>query len=255
MSDPLTHCSWPPLAPRYAAALAEAVAFVLAEVDVVGIVATGTLVRDTAQASSDLDLYVLHDAPTRRRVQRFFGDGVPAEIFINPPHAVRGYFAEEHAAGRPITAHMLATGHVVLARGTIVAELRREAAAWLDRPSPPDAAALVRSRYDAATLLEDALDVVEVEPAAAALLLARAVTAMLELWCRVRTGSIPRGKDLLGQAAQVDPALGALARTVFSDRPLPERVAAALGVADVTLGARGFFEWDSGAEPVPRSRP
>ena len=255
MSDALAECSWPTLAPRYAAALREAVAFALDEVDALGVVATGTIVRGTPHVSSDLDLYVLHHAPVRRRVQRYFGDGVPAEIFINPPDAVRRYFVEEHADGRPITAHMLATGHVVLARGAALAELRREAAGWLERPSYASATALVRARYEAATRLEDALDVAGLAPAAATMLLTRAVAAMLEIWCRTQTGAIPRGKDLLARVADLDPALGALARGVFSDAPFSERLSAAIHVADATIGARGFFEWDSGPEPVPAPRP
>lgn len=250
MPDLMARCSWPPLAPRYAAALREAVAFALAEVDATGIVATGTIVRGTPHASSDLDLYVVHDAPVRRRVQRYFGRAVPAEVFINPPAAVRAYFAEEHAAARPITAHMLATGHVVLARGPALAELRGEAAAWLARPSYLGSAALVRARYDAATQLEDAFDVADSDPATAAALLTRAVLGMLETWCRVQTGAVPRGKDLLARVATLDPGLGAQARAVFADAPLAERCAAAVAVADATISARGFFEWDSGFGPV-----
>lgn len=256
MTDPLAHCAWPPLPARYAAALRAAVAFALGEVDAVGVVAAGTIVRGTPHASSDLDLYVIHEAPVRRRVQRYFGDPtlgapVPAEVFINPPAAVQAYFAEEHANARPITAHLLATGHVVLARGPTLAALRQEAAAWLARPSYPDAAAALRARYDAATRFEDAADVADEDPAAAAMLLARAVTAMLELWCRTEGGTVPRGKDLLARVAALDPALGAQARRVFSDAPFPERQAAAAAVADRTIGARGFFAWDSGPEPVP----
>lgn len=254
MPDPMAQCSWPPLAPRYAAALCEAVAFVLTEVDATGIVATGTIVRGTPHASSDLDLYVVHDAPVRRRVQRFFGEAVPAEVFVNPPAAVRAYFAREHAIGRPSTAHMLATGHVVLARGPTLAALRDEAAAWLARPSYPSPAALVRARYDAASRLEDALDVADADPATATALLARAVLGMLETWCRVRTGTVPRGKDLLDRVAALDARLGERARAVFADAPLAERCAAALAVADATIGARGFFEWDSGFGPVPDGR-
>lgn len=255
MPDPLAPCSWPPLPARYAAALRAAVAFVLDEVDALGVIATGTVVRGTPHACSDLDVYVVHDAPIRRRVQRYFGDPahgppVPAEIFINPPSAVRAYFAEEHASGQPITAHMLATGHVVLARSPVVAALRREAAEWLARPSYPSEAEVTQLRYGAATRYEDAVDVADEDPATATMLLARAVVSMLESWCRVRTGTVPRGKDLLARVSALDPALGRLAYQVFSDAPFEARRAAAAGVADRTIGVRGFFEWDSGFAPV-----
>ena len=251
MPDPLAACSWPSIASRHATALREAVAFVLAEVDAVGVVAAGTIVRGRPHAASDLDLYVIHEAPLRRRVQRLFGERVPTEIFINPPAAVRAYFIAEHEGGRPVTAHMLATGHVVLSRHPVVEALRREAAEWLARPSAPSAPALLRARYDAATRFEDAVDVACDDPATAAMLLGGAVTAMLETWCRTRLGAIPRGKDLLAQVTALDAGLGAAAREVFGDGPLSRRLAAAERVADHTVAARGFFEWDSGAEPVP----
>jgi len=130
--------------------------------------------------------------------------------FVNPPWAVRRYFADEHAEAQPVTAHMLATGHVVLARGPVLAALRAEAAAWLARPNAPSAAGLTALRYGAATLYEDATDLLDGDPpdvAAGLLLLGRAVDAMLELRCRVAVGAVPRGKDLLARAAEADPGL------------------------------------------------
>jgi hypothetical protein len=258
MDAPLTRRDWPLLPPPYAAALEHAVAFACERFDrqgaVHGVVATGTVVRGTPHATSDLDLYVVHGAPFRQRVQRRFA-GVPAEIFVNPPGAVRRYFRDEFRDARPVTAHMLATGRVVLARdgarGAVVDALRAEAAAWLARPSYPTEAGLTRARYAAASLYEDATDVLAADPATGALLLARAVSAMLELRCRVALGTVPRGKDLLARVRAADPAIGADAARCFSDAPLAERAAAAQRIADGVLGVRGFFPWDSGPEPVP----
>src|SRR5689334_128618 len=95
----ITECRWPDLSPPYDAALRDAVSYAFEVAEPIAIIATGTIIRGTAQASSDLDVYVIHAAPFRRRVQRFFR-GVPAEIFINPPHAVRLYFREEHSGAR-----------------------------------------------------------------------------------------------------------------------------------------------------------
>ncbi|MEP6493551.1 MAG: GNAT family N-acetyltransferase [bacterium] len=250
--DRLNECAWPPLAPRYDAALRDAVAFVFDVVDPVAIAATGTIVRGTAHATSDLDIYVVHDAPYRRRVQRFF-NGVPAEIFINPPVAIRSYFHEEHAAARPLTAHMLDTGVVVWSSGTVIDELRTEAHDWLGRTSLPSPGDLVRSRYAIATRFEDALDVAEVDPATSQMLMSQAVTEMLELASRVRSGRLPRGKDLLASITAMDAKLGALAATFFSEAPWSEQRKAAETIADQTIGVRGFFEWDSGPGSVPNS--
>jgi|SRR5687767_2294401 len=250
MSGKLTQCSWPGLAEPFATALRDAVAFICSEVDAAGIVAAGTIVRGTPHRSSDLDLYVLHNAPLRRRIQRFFGKHVPTEIFINPPFAIRSYFAEEHADGRPFTAHMLATGHVVFERGPELQQLRDEATQWLERPSIPDEAASIRARYGAATILEDAFDVTAVDNATSSMLRSQAVVAMLEFWCRVKLGHVPRGKDMLSRVADCEPILGALARRVFSEDPYADREAASLELADRILGVRGFFEWDSEFQPV-----
>jgi hypothetical protein len=223
---------------------------VTSEVDPVGIIATGTIVRGTPHASSDLDIYVIHEIPTRRRIQRFFGARVPTEIFINPPAAVRSYFLEEHHDGRPLTAHMLVTGHVVLERGLVLQQLRQEAREWLDRSSIPSDDAVIRARYGAATAYEDALDVASNDPATAILLLHRAVGQMLELWCHQRLGTIPRVKDLLGRVNELDPGVATLARRVFSASPFAEQERAAADLAEATANPCGFFEWDSGFSTV-----
>ena len=50
--------TWPPLALPYAEALTDVVSFVFDEVDPIGVIATGTIVRGTPDASSDLDVFV-----------------------------------------------------------------------------------------------------------------------------------------------------------------------------------------------------
>jgi hypothetical protein len=248
-SDPLERCQWPDLAPAFDAALRDAVRFVFDEVDPIGVIATGTIVRGEPQASSDLDLYVIHDAPFRRRVQRFFSD-VPAEIFINPPHAVRRYFTEEHEDGRPLTAHMLATGFVVYSASPIVDDLRAEAQEWLRRPSVRSDTDAIQRRYGIATQLEDGVDMAQADGATAIMLLSQAVASMLEFFCRSRSGRVPRGKDLLAVAGAIDPEVGRLARAFFSSDTVADRCRMAEALADRTIGARGFFPWDSGPDPI-----
>jgi hypothetical protein len=234
MADRFEQCSWPRLSEPHARALQSAVRFIFGEVDPIGIVAAGTIVRGTQHPFSDLDVHVLHDVPFRRRVQRFFGNHVATEIFINPPSAIRAYFADEHEEGRPLTAHMLATGHVVFHRGAELDILRNEAQGWLDRQSFPDEVAAIRARYGAAITFEDAADVAEDDPAAASMLIAHAVTDMLEFWSRAKTGRIPRRKDLLAHVANLDPALGVLGRRVFLNPSFAEREAGATEIADMT---------------------
>ena len=249
IDDKLSHCHWPSLASPYAEALRQAVAFVFEAVDPVGIIATGTIVRGTPNASSDLDVYVIHEQPYRRRIQRLF-NRVPAEIFINPPNAVRRYFTEEHRDGRPITAHMVTSGEVVYATHPVFDELRREATEWLERPSPLSDDQLLRARYLAATGFEDALDVGVEDPDTATMLSSQAIVAMLQTHCRMTVGRIPRGKELLSSIDAMDPQLGQLAHAFFSATSWADRQRAGESIADRTIGARGFFEWDSGPDPA-----
>jgi hypothetical protein len=73
---------------------------------------------------------------------------------------------------------------------------------------------------------------------------------MLELYCRMSGRNAPRPKDLLATVRELDPALGAAADAYFAAATLEQRRDAALSVADRAIGARGFFEWDSGPETV-----
>ncbi len=245
----LALCRWPQLAEPHSGALRDAVAFTVGETDPIGIIATGTVIRGGAHPASDIDLYVIHRAPYRRRVQRFFRT-VPVEIFINPPEVVRSYFPSEHRNGRRSTAHMLATGFVVLEHDPIVEQLRSESRDWLARPDECSSADAQRARYAAATHLEDGADITAEDPAVASLILGRAVTLMLEYRLRSSGHPIPRAKTLVTEVAALDPALGDMVCRFTQAVSPAARLDAAQRIGDHVLHARGFFEWDSGPEPV-----
>ncbi|MBC7894674.1 MAG: nucleotidyltransferase domain-containing protein [Cytophagaceae bacterium] len=244
------HCRWPDLGPKHDRALKSAVAWVLGVTEPLGIVATGTIVRGEAHASSDIDLYVLHEAPYRRRVQRFF-EGVPTEIFINSPDAVRSYFETEHRTGRRITAHMLATGFIVLGQESEMERLCDEARSWLELSEVLQGPKADAARYAAATPLEDAADIIESDEVNASLLLHRAVTQMLECRLRLDGRPVPRAKALVAEVTALDPELGRLVRQFTAAGTAAERLEVAHQVSDRTIGVRGFFEWDSGQDPTP----
>lgn len=239
-------CCWPDLPERFDMALREAVSFILGRFNVAGIVAAGSIIRGTPDPTSDLDIYVVNREPTRQRLQKFFR-GVPAEIFVNPVSTIRCYFAKDHADGRPITAHMLATGFVVLSRDQVVDQLRTEAADWLARPSHPSPSRLVIDRYMAAAKYEDALDTVSRDLAVALLMLNQAVIAMLHFWFRSNGLFIPRTKEILFKLVSLDKQLGVDAKRFFTV-PHEERWPLAERIADRTIGVHGFFEWESEPE-------
>jgi len=249
MEDLEKYCTWPDLPERYDRALREAVTHILGRYTPVGIIAAGSILRRTPDPSSDLDIYVLHLEPFRQRLQKFF-NGVPAEIFVNPPAAVEGYFTSEGAASRPITAHMLVNGFVILERHPVVEQLRQRAREMLATHPNLTPAQHTWKRYLASNLLEDAVDIAERDPQTAQIFLAQAVFAMLQYHFEANGYFIPRTKELLSQLDNLDPPLAVLAREFYSSSNFTSSLAAAEQIADRTVQVRGFFEWESEPEKI-----
>ncbi|HNT25404.1 MAG TPA: nucleotidyltransferase domain-containing protein [Anaerolineales bacterium] len=242
-------CTFPPLPPRYDIALRSAVEFIFSRFSPASLIAAGSILRGLPDPSSDLDIYVIHQEPFRQRIQKFF-EGVPAEIFINPPAQVERYLAEEQAACRPITAHMLTTGFVVYGDTPLLAGLRQKAQALLDAPPAPDPIRLLWARYLAGNLYEDALDVVGRDPATAQLFLAQAVQAMLLYAFQERGLFIPRQKELLQRLEALSPELAQAARCFLTASAFEHRLQAAAQIAALTVKETGFFEWEGAPETV-----
>jgi hypothetical protein len=246
--------NFPMLPDKYDRALREAVLFVMQRFKPVGIIAAGTVVRGTPDASSDLDVWVIHMEPVRQRLQKFFV-GVPAEIFVNPPWVIQKYFVQDQAEARPISAHMMATGTVVLATDPVVEELRQTAISLLSAPPTLTSQRLIQARYAAATKLEDAVDIVARNPAAAVMLASEAVRQMLHFAFLKAGRFIPRDKDLLAALMTLDPDLATKAQLFFDSVEWARRMYLAEELADHILEVRGFFEWNSEPEEVPQPAP
>jgi len=242
-------CNFPNLPDQYDRALREAVSFVLERFQPVGIIAAGTIVRGTPDAASDLDVWVVHLEPVRQRLQKFF-NGVPAEIFVNPPWVIQKYFIQDQQEGRPISAHMMATGTVVLATDPVVEQLRKTAISWLSSVPTFTPLRLTQARYAAATKLEDALDIVERNPAAANMLASEAVRQMLHFAFLKAGRFIPRDKDLLDAVTKMDSDLAANVQLFFEITDCRRRMQLAKELADRVLEVRGFFEWNSEPEEM-----
>ncbi len=255
-SDLFVQCQWPALASPYAEALQEAVRFILAYFeDTLGIIVSGTILRGHPAPSSDLDIYVIREKPVRQRIQKFFNQtpgasGVPAEIFVNPASQVLKYFTEEQKAGRPLTAHMLATGFTILQVSPIISELQQRARDILAHPPRRDAERLTVMRYMAATRYEDGTDVAETDPKTASMILSLAVHDMLTYYFLKMEHYVPRDKDLLEDVRKLDATLAGLARAFFGAYEIDSRLALAEQIADCTIETHGFFEWESTPEEV-----
>lgn len=245
----LSQCRWPDLPLPYAPALRDAAAFILARFEVLGIIVAGSVLRGEGGPFSDLDIYVIRAKSQRQRIQKRFR-GVPAEIFVNPPRAIEGYFVDEVNRGRPCTAHMLATGFVVLDCDPVVEQLRAQARTVLASTPDADPMKLVLLRYLAADRYENALDIVPTDPAGANAILNLAVVDMLHFAFWKANRFLPRDKDLLKVLATLNPDLAEPVARFFTTAEIAERLALAEKIADQTIETRGFFEWESVLEDV-----
>ena len=241
-------CTWPALPARFLTALKQAVEFIIKEYpNTVGILAAGTIVRGKPDRASDLDIYVIHVDDYRQRVQAYF-NGVPAEIFINAPSVIEKYLQDETEEGTPITAHMIGTGHVIVASDPIVGILVQKARLELSK-SPPLPKNLEWRRYELASLFEDAIDLSERDVPASRMILSMAVQGMLRHYFVVEGRVQPRLKDLLNEVDRIAPEVGQLAKKYYRTMAFKRQLRYATRIADRILGTRGFFAWKSERQP------
>ena len=236
---------WPVLPEKYDRALHEAVRYIVRRYRPTAIIAAGSIIRGTPHPSSDLDMWVIHRKPFRQRVQKRFSD-VPAEIFVNTPATVLEHMAEERKERRPVAAHMMAKGHVVLDHEPLLARLMAKARSNL-RAGPPrmDKGETIRARYWAGSLFEDAMDMAGADPATSQLIMTKAVHKMLETAVKLSGRYQPRDKDLLAVVTEIDPGLGRVAAQFLTAASLKKRLSLARRIADRTVQCRGFIEWES----------
>jgi hypothetical protein len=240
----------PELSEPYAAALMACLEHVFGSYEVVGIVATGTIIRGTGDLRSDLDIHVLHAGSFRERVQLFF-NGVPCEIFVNPPHRVPAYFEEDKIDRRPVAPHMYATGVIVFDPLGSVAKLVAEAKTILESPpAAPNSDDLIAPRYGIATEFEDVEDLADRDRAAAAVMLGSVVVRLAQRRVAEEPGWLPRNKDLMPRLRVIDAMSADLAEAASSFLPFENRLAAAKELCRRVTGHTGFFEWTSPRETV-----
>jgi hypothetical protein len=200
-------------------------------------IVSGSIVRGEAGPTSDLDIVVVHREPWRVRDQKRF-NGVPAELFVNPPDRIRSYFANEHRDGRPCTAHMLVTGEIVDG-DDVVHALVREAHEWLAKPIAFTEAELAAKRYFIVDSLDDARDAHDA--ASVALLVAEAVRNTVAYAFLARGLQQPRRKSLVHELSAIDSIAADHLRAFAASRGIEDAIALARHV----IGADTFFEWTS----------
>lgn len=242
-------CQWPALTPPYPVALRAAVAHILERFPVLGIIASGSIIRGNPGPTSDFDLYVIHAQPQRQRLQKRF-HGIPAEIFVNPPHTIRGYFADEHSEGRPCTAHMFATGFPVLVNDPVVAELQEEARTWLQKAPIVSAQKLLWQRYGLVDQLDNAKDLLNSDPECASRILHQVVDGLVDYYFRSNGRFLPRIKESITKLTEIAPEIAQLTRAYYQSSDAQTQVHLADMLAQRILGVTEFFEWESELQTV-----
>lgn len=240
----MTDLNFPDVDEPIATALRMAVDYVLDRFDsVVGIIAAGSILRGEGDAHSDVDTFIIFEGNYRQRVQKFF-NGVRFELFVNAIDFVPRYFAEEKRDGGASTAHMLATGHVVLNRSPLIAELRQQAQAVLDTKPEYNPQTLLNERYMLADTLENAFDLRYRDPEMGLVLLDSLIWRMMLYQFKTHGQWLPRHKDVLKVTQTEYPELAQLI-SQYHQTLGDKRFDIAGLIADYTIGVRGFFEWES----------
>lgn len=233
----------------YAGALAAALDYIHQRYAPTGILASGTIIRGNPHPASDLDLVVTHPRHWRQRVQRVF-NAVPAEMFVNPPFALEQAMQRDVASGRPVMAHMLATGVILHdPEGTLDA-LQRRAHELLARGPSCTLEQLIQQRYAIASGFEDAVDIAAIDPERASAFLTEALLSSVRLMLLNHGQWLPRQKLLLSEFERSYPEWGHVVRAALGTQPVAERIDIAEPFIRHAAGATGFFEWESTPEKV-----
>jgi hypothetical protein len=181
-------------------------------------------------------------------------NGTPTELFFNTQEWLEHDIRDQAAHARPVMAHMLATGVLVKdSENRMAGHIRaaREALAQGPRLKP---AVLLRERYLAACLVEDALDFDGADTADARLMLALAVDALVKQACVQANRHLPRPKERLELLATFAPDLAQLLSRALREAPA-DAVGTLRQASERALGVSGFFEWDSGPDDSQPPKP
>ena len=233
------------MAPHHQLALQQALAWITTNCEPLGVVASGSIIRGNPHATSDFDLYVVHEKDFRQRVQKRF-NGVPCEIFVNTPAQVRGYFASELQRNRPVTAHLLATGQLVHGHDNPhVLALLEEAQHYATLANPLTEEQATFRKYGLATLLEDAADTLATDEATSLYLLDQVMAQLVEFVFANHQRPLPRIKDRLQVLYEVDATVGRGVRQYYQLAGAARKYAVAKALVLHVAGAAEFFEWSS----------
>jgi predicted nucleotidyltransferase len=229
-------------------ALNEALAWISLNFNPVGIIVTGSIMRGNPDLNSDFDIFVIHEDNYRQRIQKYF-KGVPCEIFINNFTHIYSYFEKELENNRPVSAHMISTGKLIMGDDHPgIKQLIQTAHEFLLKTPLMTGSKITRLKYAISTLFEDATDVMETDPVTSTWLLNKLVSDIIDYLFLINRTSFPRPKERIKYLQANYPDLGNLVACYYSAENFTDRYALAKSLVAKTAGEFGFFEWDSGQE-------
>ena len=231
---------------HYKIALDKALNWINKNFNPVGIIVTGSIIRGNPNVNSDLDIYVLHEENYRQRIQKYF-DGIPCEIFVNNFKQVYIYFEQDFKDNRPVSAHMVATGKVIVGGDNPDLKKLIETANefLLKSPSLDDNKKTVL-KYSISTMFEDATDVKDTDPVTSSYFLDKLMIVVVDFTFLNNSIPLPRPKERIKYLELNYPDLGKLISSYYKSENFKDRYKIAKALVLKTCGEYGFFEWDSG---------
>jgi len=230
---------------HYRAALNQAIHWIEEQLHPVAIIASGSIIRGNPNANSDFDIFVIHEAPFRQKIHRFF-NGIPCEIFLNNIAQVYRYLEEEVKRCRPSTAHMLTTGTLIKGGDNpAIQQLLLDVKAYVHKAPVLTEQQLTLHRYTIVTLYEDATDLLDTNEVTTLYFLNKAVAECIDYFFLRNQTVLPRAKERIQHIEAQAPELGQLITSYYLQQDTREKHAiAGLLVKELTAHT-GFFEWET----------
>ena len=233
---------------NYKIALSEALTWVCLNFKPIGIIVTGSIVRGNPDLNSDFDIFVIHEESYRQRIQKYF-NGVACEIFINNFKHVYGYFEKEYEDNRPVSAHMISTGKVIMGEDNSgIKRLILSAQEFLLKTPLLTENKITRIKYAISTLFEDATDVKETDQLTSTYFLNKLISEIMDYVFLINGISCPRPKERIKYLEINYPDTGKLIAGYYNTENFGDRYEIAKSLVAKTTGEHGFFEWDSGKD-------
>ncbi len=229
-------------------ALDKALAWVYEHFQPIGIIVTGSIIRGNPDKNSDFDIYVIHEENYRRRIQKYF-DGVPCEIFVNNFKHIYNYFEEDYKNNRPVSAHMISTGSVIMGgENQEMERLIRSAKEFLLKAPVLTDGRKTMMKYAISTMFEDATDVRYTDPVTSSYFLDKLMLELIEFIFLTRNIPLPRPKERIKYLKANYPDIGTQIDAYYKAMDFNDKYATAKAMVEGIAGECGFFEWDSGED-------